>query len=145
MFNNIRKQAKVDTETAVPYVFEALEGLPTVHVVAATKENKPYINALLERTKSPKRRKRKNRDFDTDEALKMLEKQSETDIDLYPQFVIKDWENVVDDKGAEVPFSVEAAKEFCSAIQGPLFEELQIFCTDYQNFTDLDTEATAKN
>ena len=145
MFNNIRKQAKVDAETTVPYTFDMLEGFPTLHVVAATKENKPYINALLERTKTPKRRQRKRRDFDTDEALKMLEKQGEIDIDLYPQFVIKGWENVVDDKGAEVPFSVEAAKEFCNAIQGPLFEELQIFCTDYHNFTDLETENTAKN
>lgn len=145
MFNNIRKQAKVDTTTTVPFEFEALEGCPVVHVIAATKENKPYINALLERTQTPKRRRKQRQQFDPDEAIKMLEKQAEIDVELYPQFVIKGWENVVDDKGNAVPFSVEAAREFCEAIQGPLFEELQMFCTNYANFTDLETEDTAKN
>ena len=138
---------KKEPKATVPYVLEHLEGEPTLMVAPAFGANKDYFNALL-------RRRRKGPAKLTPKKLSQkLEEQTIEDIRnddkvLYPRHIIKDWDNVTDNDGNEVPFSVEEAEEFLQALPDWIFDEIRVFCVQPQNFLaeDIpDEEETSKN
>lgn len=56
------------------------------------------------------------------------------DRDLFPRFIVVGWHDVVDDKGEEVPFSVENARDFLSALPDYIFDEFRKWCGQEVNF-----------
>lgn len=56
------------------------------------------------------------------------------DRELYADFVVQDWEGILDDEGNEVPFSRENAKEFFALLPAWIFDRIRIFCMMPENF-----------
>lgn len=109
-------------------------------VLPAVEENKEYFNKSL-------KAQRKNRGKVAID-LPSIQKNRASDRALYPKCIIKDWGNMKDTAGNDVPFSVEAAQQFLQALPDHLFDELREFCQNYKNFDLPDHEITediAKN
>jgi len=69
---------------------------------------------------------------------------------LFPLYVLVGWTGIEDDDGAEVPFSPEAAAEFCDQIPGYIFDRIRNFAATPERFVPdgeelPDPEAIAKN
>jgi hypothetical protein len=121
----------------------ALEGDDMVLIVLpATEANKPFFNKQLKQTQTQGGLRNKRRNLNDRD----LEMQRESDKALYSRYVLTDWENVFDDDGQAVPFSVEAAAEFLDKLPNWLFDDLRFFCTSPNNFIELmDVEEKSKN
>jgi len=120
------------------------DGKPLVfHVVAAILENCLYLNEKLAYGSDVAARLRAtgNR-VDAD----MVSANEAADIAAFAKHIVKSWDNVVDDDGQPVPYSIENAKDILTALGGE-FDELKTFCADRMNFTEqaLDSATVAKN
>lgn len=125
--------AKLNPTGTARYEFPVvIEGDPWLQVRRADESNKPYYNAVLalNRRVRPARSAKAQRD--------MLNKQVAQDRKLYPKHVIVDWGGIFDDDGNEVPFSPEAAAEFLQKLPKYLIEDLRGFCSNPENFMELD-------
>lgn len=138
-FSNISK-LEVTGEHTAEYVFEGLHGQPKVRVRPITRANKSYTNAMLKRLAPSK--KNKNTNITVDD----IERHQKWDLDLFPKYVLTDWEGVVDTDGNEVEFTEVNAAAFVKALPADMFDELREYCADISNFRDLlDVEDLAKN
>lgn len=77
----------------------------------AAESNKPYFNALLRLSGKRARRLQKKQVTVADIEQNRLE-----DAQLFPKYIIRGWEGVIDEAGNEVPHSQEAASEMCQAL-----------------------------
>ena len=109
----------------------------------ATEVNKEYFNKIMKRShRHMKRIKRGGVD------PKVIEDNRNSDRELYPLHVITGWENVRDEDGVLVPYSLEECQIFCSEEEMPawLFDGIRDFASDLENFIDLmDVDEKAKN
>lgn len=64
--------------------------------------------------------------------------------DVFCGHVLKGWENVRDENGVDIPFSVENAKKLMVELPD-LYEELSATASDNATFLDANREASAKN
>lgn len=127
----------------VDYEFSQLSGNYVFQVIPATEANKPFFNALLKRARK------------TNKAVQagainanMIAQNRDQDRDLYANYIVKGWKNIVDVKGVPVEFTVPNCLEFLQALPDHVFDELRAFCGNLMNFVDeesLDAETTAKN
>lgn len=111
----------------------------------ATEANKPYFNQVLKRSK---RRVNAVRRGNLD--AKMLAEGREEDRELFPKYVIADWEGVTDKDGVEVPFSIDNCADFVrggsDGMPDWMFDEIRNFASDIPNFIELmDVEGAVKN
>lgn len=136
------KKLSPSADKEVPYPLVQIEGEPVLIMVQATEANKKYYNALLKKNSMSIRRLRSQR-FNAG----MLAENRNTDRDLFPKFIIKNWEKVVDADGVDVPFTVEDARDFILALPDHIFDDVRNFASDPVNFVDepLDEEATSGN
>ena len=116
---------------------------PILMVRPATDFNKPYMSMLL-RQNAQTRRSGKV-------TLKTVDANRESDISLYAQHVIKDWQNVVDENNLPITYSVAEGKEFLTQLmsnnQSWVFDDLRVFCSDMSNFVQdmIDEDEVIKN
>lgn len=134
------KSLDVKDKTA-EYVIYEIPGEPALTLKPATDANKPYFNAVLKRTK-------KNMRAVTAGAISaaMIEENRREDKELFPQFVITGWSNVVDIDGNSVPFTESACSEFLNELPDWLFDKIRNFAGDPANFAAvIDVQAKSKN
>lgn len=126
-YKSLAKNVQVDPKKEVPFVFDMLEGSPTIWSLPATEENKPFMNESLRRVAARKTRRTKIATADT-----VSQSRSE-DKELLAHFCARRW-NVKDGSGKEVEFSAEEAIEFFNAIPDFLFDEYRAYLTDITNW-----------
>lgn len=96
----------------------------------ATDANPGYQNGLLRFAASRLRRTASSR-----MAAKVdIDESREDDRKLYPEFVIAGWEGIEDSDGNLVPFSREAAAEFCEQLPAWLFDRVRLYAMVPENF-----------
>lgn len=126
-------------DTAI-YTFDNLSGEPKFVVKYAGEANKPYFNEMLRRAEHQQKRKAKLN-------VALLEGNRDRDRELYPQFIIVGWQDVVDINKKPVAFSQEDLKGFMKVnVDDEEFDGLRAFCRDVSNFREVnDGEAAAGN
>lgn len=140
-FNHLKKLDVGSDRTAWMTLHE-LSGRPKLLLAPAAEVNRPFFNALLKRTK---RNRRQLTAGDLSPEL-MIEARQE-DRELYPAYVLKGWEGVVDDTGKPVEFNAQNAIDFCAALPDWLFDRVRNWASTMDNFADSgpDAVALAKN
>lgn len=115
---------------------------PTLIVSPATEANKPFFNRLLKKAGKSARQVRAGAI-----SAGMIDENRDEDKELYPQFIVKGWEDMLDgETGDELKFSRKLCEEFLAALPGHMFDELRSFCSNPASFTDIiDIEVNAKN
>jgi hypothetical protein len=87
----------------------------------ASEANKPYFNAMLKRSGLRARRIARTDRISVEDA----EQNRAEDRDLYPRYVIANWEGVLDVNHKPVPFSQDHARELCAKLPAWLFDRLR--------------------
>lgn len=116
---------------------------PTLLLAPATEANKPYYNAVLKRVATAKKRSRHSA-----VTMAFIDESREADIAEYAQYIVKGWEDMLDNKGNPIEFSKEECLEFLEAIDSWLFDQIRAFCVDPTNFSgvvNIEVGDTAKN
>jgi len=121
---------QVENGATAKFPFALIEGNPSLTVRPATDVNVPFFNAILSRDKSAEREIAKGSDV-TDEQMNAVRLK---DIDLFVEFIVIDWENVLDSKGKKVKFTQDNCREFLLAIPVDMFNQLRLFCLNINNF-----------
>ena len=136
------KKLEVKAGETMPFTFYQIVGEPVLHLAPATEANKPYFNALLKRSRKNQRRLQSG-SF----TASVITENRDDDRELYPKFIVRGWENVVDSDNNPVTFSAEACSDFLSALPDWLFDEARQFAVDATNFVDVevDVEEVAGN
>jgi hypothetical protein len=122
---------RIKEDTTAEFVFDEIEGEPTLTCRPATQENEDFFNAVLAKNKTAKRKKSKSGTVPTAQLLKEARA---SDIEVFVDFIIVSWVNVLDAKGKAVPFSKEDCVLFLQAIPNDMFDSLRVFCLDIANF-----------
>lgn len=128
------KSANLTAEKTVEYTMHQITvngKSPTLIVKPATEINKGYFNALLKRSARLQRKVQAGRV----DAATIAENRAE-DRELYPQFIITGWRDVLDEHGNEVQFTQADCSDFLSAIDNWIFDDLRNFCGTPTNFAD---------
>jgi len=123
------KVLEVKAERTAAFTIYQIEGEPVLHMAPATEANKPYFNALLKRSKRNQRRINSG-NFTSG----MIKENRDNDRELYPQFVVRGWDRVVDAKGEAVKPTQENVVDYLKALPDWLFDEARAFATDPQNY-----------
>ena len=117
---------------------------PVLYVAPATIDaNKKYASALLRQNAQTRRAPKV--------TLKTVNENREKDIDLYADYIIRDWKNVVDENNKVIKYSPKEGRDFleqlCENNQTWVFDDLRTFCSDMSNFVEdmVDEDDTVKN
>ena len=140
-FGHLEKLNVKGGDTA-PFTFYDVVGEPVLHLSPANESNKPYFNALLKRSRKNQRRLQKN-NF----TAEVIEENREDDRVLYPRFIIKVWDKVVDADGNPAEFNHENVCAFLAALPNWLFDQARTFAVENSNFVEdlVDVEEVAGN
>lgn len=141
---------KVDSAAVVYFSPDWLDG--SIKMRPATSENAEYVSAMLSLDHEAAIKKLNHAQNRRDEqliksALKNLERvQNQVYKDVFPKHVFVGWENIQDENGNDVEFSVEAAKEFMEELSAypREFNELIKFAGDPENFREVSSEKLAE-
>jgi len=140
----VRKTTRKKAEPKMTFDFSNLEVRNTVAwvempelsdtgrvaVKPATESNAPYYNNLLRRAAARARRMaRTDRITVEDSAMNHAD-----DRDLYPKYILANWEGVFDTKGKPVPFNADNAREFCAKLPDWLFDRIRNVATTPERF-----------
>lgn len=131
MFSHLKK-LDVKAEALTPYTVYVIEGAPVLMLAPATEANTAFFNSVLRRTKEAARRIRSgvvNKET--------LAANREEDRENYPLYIIKGWSGVTDEDGNNVPFSVDACKEFVAALPDWIFDDIRTFAGNPANFVNI--------
>lgn len=107
------------------------------HVLPATLDNQAFRNEVLVLSMAAKP--------DAPEAVttESITKSEDRDIDVFARHVVRGWDNVYDDNGQPVPYSVESAIELLNIVRSE-FYKLRSFATDPRSFDPIDVEELTK-
>jgi hypothetical protein len=108
-----------------------IAGAPVLIMKPATEANKPYFNAVL---KKSRRNVRALKAGALNQA--MIAENREQDRELFPRFVVVEWEGVTDAGGEAVGFNRENCEDFLRALPDWVFDEIRNFAGDSINFTE---------
>lgn len=113
------------------------DGSEIVFYVARTGKSNTSYKLASERAFKPHRAAIKNGSLSNETADQIM-------LDLFCGHLLKGWENVLDEQGAEIPYSVENAKKLMSDLPD-LYSELLEVSNDASHFLDSNREEDAKN
>ena len=115
---------------------------PTLHLASATDLNKPYFAALLKKSAATAKAVKSGKITQS-----MIEESRDDDLELFPKFVLKGWDDVCDmSTGADVKFTKEEGAAFLEALPDWLFDKVRNHASDQSNYVDaIDIEINAKN
>jgi hypothetical protein len=131
MFKALKQHAVSSESTAWFPVPEAGHPDAAIEVRSANEVNKPYHNSTVRST--VKRARRLNRGTTDAGDLKQAR---EEDRKLFPMHVIVGFRKIPDDAkpGTFIPYSREAAEEFCRVCPWQIFDPLREFAGDPESF-----------
>jgi len=120
---------EVDSQTAW---FEMPELSPGARVCVkpATESNKGYYNGLLRRSGVRARRIQRTDKLTAEDA----DASRSEDRELYPRYVLVNWEGVLDKQNQPVPFTADNNREFCAKLPAWLFDRLRAFAGTPERF-----------
>lgn len=140
--------SKLEVKQSVAWVsMPELSDTARVAVKPATEANSAYFNAMLRRSATRARRIART---DRIAAEDMAANRSD-DRDLFPRYVLANWEGVFDTSNKPVPFNEDNAREFCSKLPDWLFDRIRNAASTPERFldehqeTDPDPEELAGN
>lgn len=154
------KNLVVELGDTVPFEIPELAPNAVIHLAHAGEINEDYWNARFADEFANANRKAvrgKSRRKLIDEAIKKArspeqkKKDRDRDRELFPRFIMRHWENVPDEEGNVVEFSVEAAQELVDQLcehpsTAEIFDRMRNCAADIDNFRELpETEETEKN
>jgi hypothetical protein len=124
MFDRL-KSLNVSADATAVFVFDRLEGAPSLRVRPTSEQNRPYLNAVLSEGKRLARRRKL--------SAALLAETRARDLELFPKHVVVGWEKpaLLDDGS---PASNEHVAAFLEAIPPDMFDELRGFCGDLDSF-----------
>lgn len=128
--------AKVEEGVEIPFGANDDKTIPVFIVARQHRSNKQYRKAA-DAALRPYRRQIELKTLADDTAETVL-------MDVFVNTLLKGWRNVQDEKGREIEFSPENAKELFVALPD-LYDELQTATNDASLFRDGEREADAKN
>jgi len=138
------KQLEVSNENTAEYTIHqiAVNGkTPTLILAPATEANKGYFNNLLKRAGKSARQVKAGMI-----NLGLVEENREEDKELYPEYVIRGWKDVLDVDGSDVKFSKKEAQQFINLLPNWIFDDIRNFAGNPGSFAEiLDIEISAKN
>lgn len=145
-FSNFTALA-VTEETTAEYIFTEIVGMePSLICAPATKENRPYFDAMAReaaRFADQQRRRPKRRGRRQAEAIQTPEEEEEIrdrNRLLFSRHCIRGWGQApTDAKGAKPEFSQENCYAFLKALPGFMFDGFRDWITNQWNFIPLDT------
>jgi hypothetical protein len=129
-FSHLRK-LDVDGAKTARYELMELEGEPVLIGVFAGETNKPYWNSVIKRGARRARRRKA-----TNLSAEELQDHRDHDRELFPKYVIKGWEGVVDVHGAAVEFTQENCAAFIEALPYHIFDDVRNFFCSPESFSD---------
>lgn len=115
-------------------------------VKPATEANAPYFNAMLRRTGARARRMARTDRITAEDA----EMNRADDRELFPRYVLVNWEGIVTKAGEPVPFNADNAREFCAKLPAWLFDRVRNQAATPERFLEAgddlpDTKALSGN
>lgn len=137
MFGHLKKLGIADREAWL----ELPEIAPKARIKGrpANDSNAGYFNAMMKRTGKQIRHLARGGRM----TAEHFAENREVDTALYPIHVFTDWEGIIDEHGAEVTFSREAAKEFAQQVNGHapyLMDRIRNFFAQPESFLEEDEE-----
>lgn len=135
--------SKLEVRQAVAWVdMPELSDKARIAVKPATEANVPYYNNLLRRAAARARRAARTDRITVEDAAA----NRSDDRDLYPRYVLSNWENVLDVDGKVVPFSADNVREFCAKLPDWLFDRIRNVASTPERFLaegeDVDPDPT---
>lgn len=123
--------SKLEIRQGVAWVeMPELSDKARIAVRPASEANSPYFNAMLRRSATRARRMaRTDRITAEDAALNRSD-----DRDLYPRYILVNWEGVYDTENKPVPFNEDTSREFCSKLPDWLFDRIRNVATTPERF-----------
>ena len=141
-FSYMRESA-VSEETTVDYQLVHLRGRPVLVVAPGTAENRDLLNEELAEPARPDVKKTPH------EIAESLRGARVNRAARFSRHVVKGWRGVVDDTGAEVPFSIDNCREFLTSLATEaswIFDDLAAFVRDPSHFVGaFNSDGAAKN
>lgn len=140
--------SKLEVRQAVAWVdMPELSDKARIAVKPATEANTPYFNAMLRRSAARARRMARTDRITAEDAAA----NRSDDRDIFPRYIIVNWEHVYDTKGNLVPFNEDNCREFCAKLPDWLFDRIRQVAGTPERFlgehddADPDSEALAGN
>lgn len=146
-FSHVAK-LKIDPAMTSPYTIEEIVGRPVLHLLHAGRSNHGYFNARLRSAKAAAKKTKGKGRAAIEAAAEEEAYGLERDREMFPKYVVTGWERVVDDDGADVPFSVESCAEFIEALPDDIFEGARLHAmatSNYRETSDGDDDELEKN
>ncbi len=135
-FDHLKALHVTATATA-DFIFEHLEGMPSLTCRPATDINEGFFNAVLKAGKQASRKAkaiRKLKGKQEKDLAAQKEKARLDDIELFVDHIVVGWDDVVNKKGKPVEFTTENLRQFLQAIPPEMFHDLRVFCLSIENF-----------
>ena len=104
----------------------------TVLSLPATEANRAFFSESLRRSAARSRGRRANAPLTTEQVARNREE----DREVMAKRCATGWKNVLDDDGAEGPFSADACLELFQKIPDFMFDEYRQWATEPANFTE---------
>lgn len=131
-FNYLKKLDVDEQRTAEYELWEIQEDdkpVPVLVLAPSGTANKPYFHALLNRTNRVRRVGRGQ-----GISKEQIKANRDDDRELFPQFVVKSWRNVVESNGNECPFTRGNCDDFLKVLPDWLFDKVRTFTAEPENF-----------
>ena len=98
----------------------------------ASESNNSYYNGVLKFAAS---RSRQQLPAHVAERNEMNQNRSDDRV-LYPKYIVKGWEGIIDDQKVDVPFSQEVCLELFDVLPDWIVDQVRVFCMTSANFLD---------
>jgi hypothetical protein len=136
------KALAVSRETTKEYVFDRIEGEPSVIVAPATDDNTDFLNARLDvaladapEETADKPKKKQSGKVSREDLVRQYDESRETDCRLIADTCIRDWGTPpLDRAGKAVEFTPQNAYEFLMALPHYMVDPFRGFCVNIYNF-----------
>ena len=103
-------------------------------VVPATESNPAYYNAMLRLSTARSKMAVRSNQI----TAKMVDDNRSDDRQLYPDLVIVDWENIVDENGEPAQFTRDNCADFCAQLPSWLFDRIRNEASTPERFLDVE-------
>lgn len=112
------------------------KSIPTFILARMTRTNTEYTKAMEEAYRPHRRRQQL--------GMMTMKEHEQITLDIFCQTILRGWKNVQDDKGQDIKFSFQAAKDLLSELPD-LYDRLLNEANEVANFKTGVQEAEAKN
>lgn len=137
MFEHLKKLEVRDATSWIDLPELPSSSLARLLIKPMGESNQPFYNAMLRMSGSRKRLMlARGSEVDTE----FMEQNRQDDRELFPLYIIADWEGVEDEDGNVVPYSRDACKELCAQLPHWSFDRIRNHAATPERFLGEDEE-----